>query len=415
MTAPVDTASAADVLAELMAPGNRDSPYPLLARIRENTPVLVDAAAGVCFLSRHADARLVLRSPLFRAPESEELEAMFPRVRSSPAVRTYLRSMAATNPPEHTRLHKAISRGYTARRVETLRAHTEQHAERLLAALAEPLRDGITVDLHTAFSVPLGMSTLARALGVPEAEYLELAPLALRMLGAINPLAGDAQVADADEATRAFEELFRRLLAPRRSGFGGDALSTLFTSAQDAGDRRSYESESMTMLWFVTAVGVDTAIAGIDTAAVLMLRHPAQAMTLAGGPAQVKAFVAECLRYDEPAWATGVPRVTDRPTEVGGRLIPPGVDVRVLLPAVNRDPRAFADPDRFDPGRDTSAMLTFGQGAHYCVGAHLTRMVTAVALRALYTGFPGLVLAGEPSRRPTGSLRTFDRVPVVIP
>ena len=107
-------------------------------------------------------------------------------------------------------------------------------------------------------------------------------------------------------------------------------------------------------------------------------------------------------------------RVAARPTEVGGMTVEPGTELVLLLGAANRDPARFEKPDVFDPDRPRNSPLSFGAGAHYCLGAPLARREAQVALPALLRRFPDLALQGRPVRRPRMNLRGWRELRVTL-
>lgn len=176
------------------------------------------------------------------------------------------------------------------------------------------------------------------------------------------------------------------------------------------------------MLWGMLLGGFATTAATIDHAVLAMLAYPEQRHWLQGDAAGVRAFVEEVLRCDAPAMFSSIPRIAQRDIELGGVVIPKNADVRVLIAAGNRDPDAFADPDRFDPARfygtspgmstDGKIMLSFGHGIHFCLGAQLARVQLAESLPRILARFPTLALAEQPTREPSAFLRTFRALPV---
>jgi len=114
-----------------------------------------------------------------------------------------------------------------------------------------------------------------------------------------------------------------------------------------------------------------------------------------------------------------IARMLAEPMELAGQKISPGEPIAVLLAAANRDPRTYADPDRFDPWRWTAdpepiAPLSFALGAHFCLGASLARMEDRIMLEVLLETFPDIRLADEPLHwHHTGVFRGLDALPVV--
>ena len=128
--------------------------------------------------------------------------------------------------------------------------------------------------------------------------------------------------------------------------------------------------------------GTDTVRSFLGIATWLALAHPGTLEWLRGdAAARVSGAVEEMLRFEPPA-ATA-PRIAAAPIEIGGVAIAAGSRVILDLASANRDPRRFADPDRFDPSRDASGHLSLGHGLHFCVGAALTRMQAQELLAAL--------------------------------
>src|SRR5262249_54552093 len=129
------------------------------------------------------------------------------------------------------------------------------------------------------------------------------------------------------------------------------------------------------------------------------------------GSVPVAAFVEEVLRYDSPIQVTS--RV-GRGTEIGGVRVTDGTEVIAIVGAGNRDPRRFQAPDTFDPLRSDAGSLSFGGGAHFCIGAALARLEGAVSFPRLLKRFPALTFAGKPRRATGYVLRGFETLPVTL-
>jgi cytochrome P450 len=170
--------------------------------------------------------------------------------------------------------------------------------------------------------------------------------------------------------------------------------------------------ELVSILTGLMVAGYPQIAAGIETGIVLMMRHPETAVFL-DGPAGARMFVDEVLRYDAPVQFTPAPRIPTRAVVLSGVTIPAGAQVWPVLSAANRDPGVFRRPDEFRPGRDDAARhLSFGGGAHYCLGAELVHLEMSMVLRRLRRRLPDLAPAGPAVQR-LGRLRGFTSVPVV--
>jgi cytochrome P450 len=152
----------------------------------------------------------------------------------------------------------------------------------------------------------------------------------------------------------------------------------------------------------------------MDFGVLAMLDFPDSAHWLDDGPEAVKAFVNESLRYNPPVLWESIPRIAIRELELSGVTIPEGADLRPVHGAANRDPDAFPDPDRFDPARNTSLMVTFGHGVHHCLGVNVARMECAVVFTQIRKALPDLALPEPPVLHPSITLRSFARFPVAL-
>lgn len=397
-----------DVLARLAA--EIDDPFPVLSWLRRHDP-LHRLPDGAYLVSRYAAARQVLDSTgtVFRSPAPA---GQPPRHR---CLRRLPEMMVLKNPPEHTRLRGLVSRQFTPRRVAGMRASIERTADRLLDAIEEPLRDGETVDLHSTVSWRLPLVVLADLLGVPRADQAELAALVNLIVPATSHAApGPELLAAADQASEQVEEYFQDLIARRRRQPRADLISDLLAVRQDEPDRLS-DDELLSMVWGFWLAGFETTAAAIDHGVLAMTGHPVETRWLRRGHGPALRFAEEVLRHQAVIIFSVFGRVATRAVELDGGTVPAGSVVRVALAAANRDPAAFPDPDRFRPGRADSPVLALGHGIHFCVGAQLARTEIAVALAALATRFPGLVLAARPRRLPSPAVRVLDRLPVRLP
>lgn len=162
-------------------------------------------------------------------------------------------------------------------------------------------------------------------------------------------------------------------------------------------------------------MGFETTTNLLGNGLALLFDRPAVAAGLRSGALVYPGFVEEVLRFDAPVQMTSRVPLTAG-LRVGGTPLPAdtGAEVLLLLAAANRDPGRFADPDTFDPLRADNAPLSFGAGAHYCLGRALARLEVHTAFRLLLERFPDLAPAGEPVRGARHNLRGFQSLPVYV-
>ncbi|WP_341893624.1 cytochrome P450, partial [Variovorax sp. YR752] len=185
-----------------------------------------------------------------------------------------------------------------------------------------------------------------------------------------------------------------------------DDVLGLLIAAQDDGGGLS-EDELLGNLILLFIAGHETTTNLIGNGALTLLRHPQQLARLRERPPLAASAVEEMLRFEGSV--NMVARSTTAPYAVGDTLIPAGELIFFMLAPANRDPAVFADPDRFDIGRDPNPHLAFGAGIHFCLGAPLARLEGEIAFQRLLARYPALDLPDEPPRwRPWINLRGLE-------
>ena len=395
----MDTATA---VKSLLSPQAGVDPYPAYAAIRAAGPVL--AMGGSFFVSGWDAADRILRDPGMQAYDSGLLDQQWTDWRTNRAVSLFADSMLRQNPPNHTRMRRLASGVFTARRVGELRAVIEGQVDDLLDGLG-----GTEVDLMSDLAYPLPIAVITALLGVPAADRRMFRRLAEALTAVLEVRFTQEQAATAHTAALELEEYLTALVEQRRRAPENDLVSAL-AAAHDAGGDRLTADELLGNLALLLVAGFETTTNLLGNAIVLLLDHPEQAKRLVADPALAPAYVEEVLRVDSPVQLTE--RFASRDVRIGAVDIPTGAELIVLLGAANRDPQRFAEPDRFVPDRPGNAPLSFGAGAHYCLGAPLARLEAQVALPALLRRFPDLELAGRPVRRERLTLRGWAALPV---
>ena len=303
--------------------------------------------------------------------------------------------MLNSDPPDHTRLRKLVTKAFTARRVAALRPRVEAITASLLDAAearARARRPGRgPVDLIEAFAFPLPVTVICELLGVPARR-----PGPVPRSGPTRCVASEGEPGSFRAAAEAMFHYFTELIAAkrrqpgRRPGVGADRAGR-----SDSGDSLD-ERELIAMLWLLLIAGHETTTNLIASGTLALLTNPAELDRLRSEPELLPGAVEELLRYVNPL-NHATDRFTLEPVEIGGVTIPAREWVLCVTSSANRDPGRFADADRLDVGRDAGGHVAFGHGIHYCLGAPLARLEGEVAFGALLSRFPGLSLAADPS------------------
>ena len=373
-------------------------PYPHLAALRSAAPLAWHSGMGVWLASGHAEAGSVLRDRRLgrvfgpRIPEADWDTFNW----------LHADSILDSEPPKHTRLRRLVAGAFGRGHVQRLAPRIQELADGLLADLP----DG-EFDVIEHYAEPLPVLVIAELLGVPEADRHHLRPWSQAIVRMYEVDRSPADEAAAREASGAFAAHVEELAAERAKAPGDDLLTDLVT-ARDGTDRLSAHELVATAVLLLNA-GHEASVNGFGNGLHSWLTAPERPRLEVDDDAAVSRMVEEFLRHDSPLHL--FERTAKDPAEVAGVALEPGDKVAALLGAANRDPAVFADPDRFDAGRDPNPHLAFGAGIHFCIGAPLARLELEISVRTMLARFPDLVVVAA-ERRPTFVLRGFERLVV---
>ncbi|WP_329520749.1 cytochrome P450 [Spirillospora sp. NBC_01491] len=371
--------------------------------LHENAPVFC-TETGMVVLSRYADVDAALRDRrLGRGEESVQHLTNLPPDLLEPVMARWKRTMVFANPPLHTRMRRPIASAFTPYHVEQLRKTVRDTARRLLEGLAD--RPG--GDFVRTVASPLGSAVVGDMLGVPERDRAELARLSPESMKVFDPLTAADDLPAAAAAEIRMADYFAELLAERRREPRDDMLTRLAAAASDG---TLEEVEVVAASANLMNAGSDTAVNLMSNSMAILLSHPDQLALLREDPGRIPRAVEELARLDPPLNLN--PRTALTPCTVAGVELTAGQIVIGIQGAANRDPERFTDPDRVDVTRDEGPSLSFGGGVHFCLGAHLGRLVLAELLACLVTDFSAVEPAGPARRRPGHNLRGLSHLPV---
>lgn len=317
--------------------------------------------------------RSVIRDSRFGVPRGLFLASQ--GVTSGPLWDKAVANLLDLDGPAHTRLRRLVSKAFTPRATSRLDSVITQ----VITDLVEPLARSGHCDVVTDIARPYPVPVICALLGAPAEDSVLFSRWAddIFQIFTWDALAHEHEILF---AYAAFDAYIDDMVAERRLCRTDDLLSEMIRAEED-GDRLSTEELCM-MAQGLLLAGTDTTRNQLAAAVQVLCDHPDQWALLAEHPELVPRAVDELLRHSPVAFSAI--RVALQDTEVGGVVIPAGTQVMVSNAAANRDPEVFPEPDLLDVTRqNASAMVTFGGGAHYCLGANLARAELVHALRVL--------------------------------
>ncbi|MBV9379611.1 MAG: cytochrome P450 [Streptosporangiaceae bacterium] len=379
------------------------NPYAVYERLRAEGPVTRAAMPGgspVWLITRYADARAALADPRL-IKDWRKLKPGWTAGQDDliAALDTH---MLNSDPPDHERLRRLVTKAFTPRRVERLRPRVTE----ITGSLLDAMTGRREVDLLEAFAFPLPITVICELLGIPDHDRDDFRAWTHIVLS------HDAAHAEFETAARAMTGYFAALVEDKRAHPADDLVSALI-GARDSGDRLT-ESELLGMIFLLLVAGHETTVNLIGNGTLALLLSPGETARLRADRSLLPGAVEELLRYTNPVNHATF-RFTAEPVEIGGTLIPEREAVLVAISSANRDPGRYPSPDRLDVGRDAGGHVAFGHGIHYCLGAPLARMEGEIAFGGLLGRFPSMALAVPPESlrwRPSTLIHGLETLPV---
>jgi cytochrome P450 len=383
--------------------GSVDDPYPLLSAARRNGPValewpLADDGAAAALdgdpwinVLGHDEVVAVLRD--HQTYSSTVLAELM-----GPALD---HTIIAMDEPEH-RAHRALVA--PAFRPRLLARWEHELIGRVLDELIDAFAPLGRADLVRRLTFAFPVRVIARILGLPERDSQQFQRWSLELISMI--VDWDRGIA----ATNALRAYFAERVAERRQQPRDDLISELVETEVDG--QRLTDDDIFAFLIMLLPAGIETTYRSLGNLLFALLTHPDQLDEVTQEPELRSAAIEEGLRWETPLVL--IPRQCIRDTQLGGIDIPAGRGLNVFLGSANRDERHYTEPERFDIHRTPAPHLSFGSGPHMCLGMHLARMETRLALDAILQRLHDLRLDSQaPRPRIIGSLfRSPDSLPV---
>lgn len=379
-----------------------EDPYPYYKRLRDEAPLYRNDELNFWALTRHADVHNGFRNST--ALSNKLGVSLDPISRTPEAYRTM--SFLAMDDPAHLRLRTLVSKGFTPRRIREL----EPRVAELTRTHLDTALESESFDYITEFAGKLPMDVISELVGVPSEDRQHLRALADAVMhreDGVTDVPKSALVAAMDLLVYYADMVKQRRRTPH------DDLTSALLEAEVDGDRLG-DDEIMAFLFLMVVAGNETTTKLLGNAMFWGGANPDQLATVFADRSRIPLWVEETLRYDTSSQLLA--RLVDEEIEFYGTTLHPG-DTLLLVPgSAHRDERVFEDPDEFRIGRDIgSKLLSFGSGAHFCLGAHLARMEARVALTGLFERIRGYeVDQTNAVRVHSSSVRGFAHLPITV-
>ncbi|MFG2780257.1 cytochrome P450 [Streptomyces prunicolor] len=357
--------------------------YDFYEELRNADELFWDRHLSAWIATGHGVVSSATGNPGLSSVRYPDLDAVSEELR--PLARVLSRQMLYNDAPDHSRLRGLISKAFSPRAVETLRARILESVDRIIDEAAPTGRMDIVADLAR----PLPLTIICDLLDVPHEDRPALTAWSEPIAEAI----GNSRL-DADrnrEASQSMADMlayFRTLLTSPDTPPTPDSLRALVTAQAENTDQDPDELLANCALLLIA--GHETTTHFIGNATLALLRHPHAAEQLRKRPDLLPAAVEELLRYDAPVQL--MLRRARHDLDLAGRTIDEGQTVLLVCGAANRDPAVFPDPHVLDFERPGGRHMSFGHGPHFCLGAALARLEGTIVLEALLTRLPDLRL-----------------------
>jgi cytochrome P450 len=374
-----------------------DDPYPYYAALREQSPVH-EMEPGSYFVSRYDDVEAVYRHA---AASSDKKLEFKPKFGDSPLYEHHTTSLVFNDAPLHTRVRGLIMGALNQRAIAKMEAGVVALVDRLIDAF-EP-----RIDFIDAFAARIPVEVIGNLLDIPREERGPLRAWSLAILSGLEPRPTAEMLERGNRAVDEFKDYLARLVEARRRKPGDLETDVLTRLVQD---KTISALELYHNCIFLLNAGHETTTNLIGNGLWLLMKN-SSLEKLKSEPALIPSAVEEMLRYEGPIQLNN--RRLLEPLQLGGRSLPEGSLLTLGIGAANRDPREFADAERFDVTRKPNRHVAFGHGDHACAGMNVARMEARIAFSRLLQRSkiePG----GAPERDRRIRFRGFRKLPVRV-
>jgi hypothetical protein len=389
MSDETDTKNAPTSIIEISAfdPEARDNPHPRLKALRDSCPVLRDEAVKTWLLTRYEDIRTTVNDRTFVRQPSKAEEGSMSRMFADPDDPNGRRSsILFQDDPDHSRNRLPLVKAFYAR-IKKM----EPEIEAMIDKVIDDAPPSGRFDLMEHIAVPIPILIIAHILGVDESRLPEFRDWSEGVILSLNPMRTAEETAYMEASGEKLDAYFTELMEARRKSPRDDLISDMVQAQAEGGD---FEDDELRVNLQALLVGGNlTTTDLIGNGVWLFLTHPQQLAALKADPSLGSAAVEEVLRYEAPVQATS--RIVSEDREVAGCPMKKSQPVFMSLAAANRDPEKFEAPEAFDITTKRASHVSFGGGAHICIGAPLARIEARRVYQKLFQRYPDMTLPNQ--------------------
>lgn len=394
---------------DITSPQFKVNPFPFYAQLRAEAPVfpvMLPRKQRAWLVTRYDDVVSVLKDERFAKNRHNAMSAE--QLKKAPGVPSIFkaldRNLLSLDNPDHARLRVLVYKAFMRRPIEGMRDRIQVLADELLGKVIQQGQ----MDLIADFALPLTLTAIGQILGVPAKDN----PKFHRWTKGFISAGTNPNLFVLLPALWGLMQYFKKLIAVRRVE-PRDDLITALVKAQENDDRLS-DDEILATLFLLLSAGHETTVNLIASGTLALLEQSDRFLQLQQAPDLIEPAIEELLRFVCPA-ETATQRYAREDIAIVGTTIPKGELVLAAIGSANRDAKYFDNPDRLDFTRENNKHLAFGHGAHYCLGAPLTRLEGQIAINTLVRRLPNLRLGIDPAQlhwRGGLILRGLERLPV---
>ena len=348
-----------------------EDPYPFYRRLRDEEPAFWSEKFDMRVLTRYDDVQAASRDwQTYTSTQGLDLDATSDEFLGMDFI--------GDDPPRHDVIRNMVRQPFSSGAIKTLEPRIRTLAQQLL----DQVEPGTPVNFQQQFAQALTTSIIGHILGIPSADFAQLTEWIVAFL-ARTP--GELTISEHSiHAAQELRDYLTKVALERRMAPTGDLISTI--AGMEVDGNRLTDEQIGALCFFLFNAGVDTTATLITNTLYWLQEHPDQRQLVVEDPTRIPAAVEECLRYDAPL--QHLLRVTTNDIELHGEDAPSGTRVMLVFGAANRDERVFENAERFDILRQRKRHFAFGEGVHFCLGAHLARLETRIALELIMEQIP---------------------------